>query len=95
MEGKKVVIWVDDTPNEVTVWSRETLIEAIGDALMDSPRSVEIGEIVSDDDKTWGGYRRVVIHISPPICQHPECGETLHNGETTECSWHAEEEGEE
>ena len=43
MEGKKVVIWVDDIPNEVTVWSRET----------------------------------------------------LHNGETTECSWHAEEEGEE
>ena len=65
MEGKKqVVIWVDDTPNEVTVWSRDSLVNAIEAMLRDT--SLRLGELVPDDDKIWAGYRRIVIHISPP-----------------------------
>lgn len=86
MKGKKVMIWVGDTPHEVMVRSRETLIEAIGNALKDHSRSSELGEVVPEDDRNWGGYRRITVHVSPPICHTRECYETLREHEATVCT---------
>jgi hypothetical protein len=65
MAGKKVVIWVDEHHSEVEAFGSVDVFEAIKELLMDIPGAV--GELVPDDDPQWGGYRRIVVHISPPI----------------------------
>ena len=62
---KKVTIWVDEHHREVEAWGSVDVFEGIKELLMDTPG--EVGELVPDDDRQWGGYRRIVVHISPPI----------------------------
>jgi len=65
MKGKKVVVWVDEHHREVEAWGSRDVFAAIKELMMDIPGAV--GELVPEDDQQWGGYRRIVIHISPPI----------------------------
>lgn len=90
MAKKKVMVWVEDEHFECMIKDEADLFDNILWALRYARHG--IGEIVPEDDKTWGGYRRITVHVSPPMCQIGECSQPLHEGEETVCDWHKEKE---
>lgn len=82
MKCKRIAVWVDDHHREVDAWGSADVFEAIKEVLMDIPG--EVGELVPEDDRQWGGYRRIVIHISPPIRKKKYVVE-LHSKATQVC----------
>ena len=94
MAAQKVCIWVEEEVTEcmIHIHNDEDLVSHIAQALRYSRN--KLGIIVSREDSTWNGYRRITVHVSPPMCQRPECNETLVDGEETECDWHREEDEE-
>ena len=73
---RKVMIWIGSSFREVEVTYAHDENYAIARFIRDEFTGY-MGEVVPEDDRQWGGYRRIEIYISPPVCQSPECFETL------------------
>ena len=73
MKAKKVMIWVGSDFREVTVMGPGDIDQVLMDMIRDGVMRTN-GETVPVDDRQWGGYRRIEIHISPAIVEELEHG---------------------